>query len=73
MALEKGRFAWGPTAALMAVLVNMFSNGKGGKVKPDDFNPYMGEHKQVRKRPKMTVPVSILKDIFCKDVGKRTN
>lgn len=69
MAHEKGRFEWGPTSALMALLVNMFGNGKGGKAKPDEFNPYAGE-KRRRKRPRMMVPVSILKDIFCKDVGK---
>jgi hypothetical protein len=59
MAESRGRFEWNMTSSVMAIIcnVNIASNSK--KVSPDAFNPYA-------KKKKPTVPLSFLKEVFCK-------
>ena len=61
MTEARGRFEWGQTASLLAMIANILRDPKKTKaVKPADFNPY-------NVKPKAKVPVSILKDIWCKE------
>ena len=61
MTEARGRFEWGQTASLLAMIVNILRDPKKTKaVKPADFNPY-------NVKPKAKVPVSILRDIWCKE------
>ena len=60
MTEARGRFEWGQTASLMALIANVLRDPKKSKaVKPSDFNPY-------NAKPKTKAPVSILRDIWCK-------
>jgi len=60
MTEARGRFEWGQTASLMALVANVLRDPKKTKtVKPSDFNPYT-------EKEKKKVPVSILRDIWCK-------
>ena len=62
MAEAKGKLEWQQTSSLMALIVNLVRNPKKSKpVKPADFNPY-----HIKAKPKIKVPLSILKDVFCK-------
>lgn len=61
MTEARGRFEWGQTASLLAMIANVLRDPKKTKaVKPADFNPY-------NVKPKAKVPVSILRDIWCKE------
>ncbi len=61
MTEARGRFEWGQTASLLAMIANILRDPKKTKaVKPADFNPY-------NVKPKAKVPVSILRDIWCKE------
>ena len=60
MTEARGRFEWGQTASLMALIANVLRDPKKSRtVKPSDFNPY-------NTKPKKKAPVSILRDIWCK-------
>ena len=60
MTEARGRFEWGQTASLMALIANVLRDPKKSKsVKPSDFNPY-------NAKTKKKAPVSILRDIWCK-------
>jgi len=60
MTEARGRFEWGQTASLMALIANVLRDSKKSRtVKPSDFNPY-------NAKPKTKAPVSILRDIWCK-------
>ena len=60
MTEARGRFEWGQTASLMALIANVLRDPKKSRtVKPSDFNPY-------NAKPKTKAPVSILRDIWCK-------
>ena len=60
MTEARGRFEWGQTASLMALIANVLRDPKKCRnVKPSDFNPY-------NTNPKTKAPVSILRDIWCK-------
>ena len=61
MTEARGRFEWGQTASLLAMIANVLRDPKKTKaVKPADVNPY-------NVKPKAKVPVSILRDIWCKE------
>ena len=61
MTEARGRFEWGQTASLLAMIANVLRDPKKTKaVKPADFNPY-------NVKPKAKVPVSILRDIWCRE------
>ena len=61
MTEARGRFEWGQTASLLAMIANVLRDPKKTKaVKPADFNPY-----NVKQKTK--APVSILRDIWCKE------
>ena len=61
MTEARGRFEWGQTASLLAMIANVLRDPKKTKaVRPADFNPY-------NVKPKAKVPVSILRDIWCKE------
>ena len=58
MTEARGRFEWGQTASLMALVANALRDPKKTKsVKPSDFNPYYA-------KPKTKAPVSILRDVW---------
>ena len=60
MTEARGRFEWGQMASLMALIANVLRDPKKSRtVKPSDFNPY-------NAKPKTKAPVSILRDIWCK-------
>ena len=60
MTEARGRFEWGQTASLMALIANVLRDPKKSRtVKPSDFNPY-------NVKLKTKAPVSILRDIWCK-------
>ena len=60
MTEARGRFEWGQTASLMALIANVLRDPKKSRtVKPSDFNPY-------NMKQKTKAPVSILRDIWCK-------
>ncbi len=62
MAKAKGEFEWEQTSSLMALIVNLVRNPKKTKpAKPSNFNPYKAEVK-----PKVQVPLSFLKEVWCK-------
>ena len=60
MTEARGRFEWGQMASLMALIANVLRDPKKSRtVKPSDFNPY-------NTKPKTKAPVSIQRDIWCK-------
>ena len=62
MADARGQMEWEQTASLMALVVNLVRDPKKSKpAKPDAFNPYAQKVQKITK-----VPLSILKDVFCK-------
>ena len=66
MTEARGRFEWGQTASLLAMIANVMRDPKKSKaVKPADFNPY-------NEKPKVKAPVSILKDIWYKERQRLT-
>ena len=65
MAEAHGRSEWNQTSSLMAVICNLFHDPKKGKaVTPDQLNPYAA--RKAKKQPIPKVPLSVLKDVFCK-------
>ena len=66
MTEARGRFEWGQTASLLAMIANVLRDPKKTKaVKPADFNPY-------NVKPKMKAPISILRDIWCRESQRLT-
>ena len=62
MAEGRGKFDWGRTSCLRALIATIMRDPKKSKgVKPSDFNPYSQKNKPVIK-----VPVSVLRDVWCK-------
>ncbi len=62
MAKNRAEFEWEQTSSLMALIVNLVRNPKKSKVaKPNDFNPY-----KVKVKPRVQVPLSFLKEVWCK-------
>lgn len=68
MADSRGKFEWGQTSCLMALIANMFRDPKKGKlVKPADFNPYL-----TKNQPIVKAPLTVLRDLWCRKEKKQT-
>lgn len=64
MAEGRGRFEWGMTSSLMALVANaLCGRGKGKAAAPEEFNPYC------QKKANIIVTVEQLKRLF-PDPGK---
>ena len=65
MSEARGRSEWAQTSTLMALIVNLFRDGRKSKpAKPDDFNPYQMPKRQAQR---VTVPVTVLRDLWVKE------
>ncbi len=62
MVKARGEFEWEQTSSLMALVINVIRNPKKSKpTNPNDLNPYKTKEKSLP-----IVPLSILKEIWCK-------
>ena len=71
MVEAKGRYDWGHTSSLMALMVNLVRDPKhSSPAKPSDFNPYTPQIKKPMLRGK---ELSILKHVFVKQEARKEN
>lgn len=62
MADGRGKMEWAQTSNIMAMIINVMRDPKKSKaVSASEFNPYM------QKKTAGKVPLSILREIWCKD------
>lgn len=62
MADGRGKMEWAQTSNLMAMIINVMRDPKKSKaVSASEFNPYM------QKKTAGKAPLSILREIWCKD------
>jgi hypothetical protein len=65
MSEARGRAEWSQTSTLMALIVNLFRDGRKSKpARPEDFNPYQMPKRQAQR---VTVPVTVLRDLWVKN------
>jgi len=63
MAEGRGKFEWGQTSCMMALIANIMRDPKKSKaLTPADFNPY-----NEKKKQDVVVPVSFLKELWCRE------
>ena len=67
MADSRRESEWRQTSLVVAAIVNIMRDPKKGKApEPDDFNPYAKRRKRLERAAAPKVPLSILRDVFCK-------